>query len=666
MLSIESVALAKTYTDTIKEIVGAGFTPKVVSSLPTTGSSAILYLVKKTSGGSSSNVYDEYLWVDGTYEHIGDTSTAMPIDTQIDAASENPVQNKAIAAALETKVDKVDGKSLTSNDYTDAEKAKVDAIPTDPKYTDTIYDDKDMVDRITAIEAKGLTWDAKQDALTPEVDYVTPAQITDFITKEVDDLTNYRSAADQDVIDTTKVDKITGKGLSTNDYSAADKAKVDAIPANPKYTDTVYDDTTLTERVAAIEGKEDSWDAKQDKLVAKIDYVTPVQIADFITADDVDLSVYRTAENQDKIDATKVDKVSGKGLSTEDFTTELKTKLEEVAAEATKTIVDNTLSDDSVNPVQNKVIKAAIDAKQDPLTPRTDYVIPEQISTFITANVDNLKHYYTVTEIDQKLSDFDASNFVEKEDGKGLSTEDFTTAEKVKLQNIAAYATHIEVDDAFDDNRTNPVQGKVIKVALDNKLDIPTTSISGVSSILAYPGGTQTDTMEFENQTLTTTEAGQSKVPSSFAVSRAIAVATQGIGDATWTQQLFDVSTNKNLLIKMKARNPVGKFSIKFVMYGIGGEWQSGDNVFYSGEIVDINGSWNILTGWKNVPTDCPIYHAGGGTATSWKMYHFKPSDKIDHIRIWYDPSEVDTITFETPLYSFSPITDLMTKLDAE
>lgn len=39
------------------------------------------------------------------------------------------------------KVDKEDGKGLSSNDYTDAEKAKVDAIPNDPKYTDTVYDD---------------------------------------------------------------------------------------------------------------------------------------------------------------------------------------------------------------------------------------------------------------------------------------------------------------------------------------------------------------------------------------------------------------------------------------------------------------------------------------------------------------------------------------------
>lgn len=47
-----------------------------------------------------------------------------------------------------------------------------------------------------------------------------------------------------------KVDKVTGKGLSTNDYDNAAKAKVDAIPSNPKYTDTVYDDTEIREEIA--------------------------------------------------------------------------------------------------------------------------------------------------------------------------------------------------------------------------------------------------------------------------------------------------------------------------------------------------------------------------------------------------------------------------------
>jgi hypothetical protein len=42
--------------------------------------------------------------------------------------------------------------------------------------------------------------------------------------------------------------------------------------------------------------------------------------------------------------AEKVDKAEGKGLSTEDYTTEEKQKLTGIEAEATKTIVDSTLT----------------------------------------------------------------------------------------------------------------------------------------------------------------------------------------------------------------------------------------------------------------------------------------------------------------------------------
>ncbi len=37
-----------------------------------------------------------------------------------------------------------------------------------------------------------------------------------------------------------KVDKVPGKGLSANNYDNIAKNKVNAIPSNPKYTDTTY------------------------------------------------------------------------------------------------------------------------------------------------------------------------------------------------------------------------------------------------------------------------------------------------------------------------------------------------------------------------------------------------------------------------------------------
>ena len=62
--------------------------------------------------------------------------------------------------------------------------------------------------------------------------------------------------------------------------------------------------------------------------------------------------------------ANKVDKVSGKGLSTNDFTNDDKAKLDGIEDGANKTIVDSSLSSNSTNPVQNKVVNEKIEILQ--------------------------------------------------------------------------------------------------------------------------------------------------------------------------------------------------------------------------------------------------------------------------------------------------------------
>ena len=122
------------------------------------------------------------------------------------------------------------------------------------------------------VAAKGFTKNtgtySKPAGGIPKADLAAEVQTSlgkaDTALQKHQSLAAYRTAAAQDAIDNGKVDKVTDKGLSSNDYTAAAKAKVDAIPANPKYTDTVYDDTALKERVATIEGKESAWDAKSD------------------------------------------------------------------------------------------------------------------------------------------------------------------------------------------------------------------------------------------------------------------------------------------------------------------------------------------------------------------------------------------------------------------
>lgn len=64
----------------------------------------------------------------------------------------------------------------------------------------------------------------------------------------------------------------------------------------------------------------------------------------------------------------KVDKETGKGLSTNDYTTAEKTKLAGIETGANNTVVDSVMSSSSTNPVQNRIINTALAGKQDNLT----------------------------------------------------------------------------------------------------------------------------------------------------------------------------------------------------------------------------------------------------------------------------------------------------------
>ena len=91
-------------------------------------------------------------------------------------------------AALDTKVDKVPGKGLSTNDFTTAEKNKLASI------TGTSAGDQDLSG------------------------YATTSQ-----------LATKANAADVTTSLATKVDKVIGKDLSTNDYTTAEKTKLAAI-----------------------------------------------------------------------------------------------------------------------------------------------------------------------------------------------------------------------------------------------------------------------------------------------------------------------------------------------------------------------------------------------------------------------------------------------------
>lgn len=155
-----------------------------------------------------------------------------------------------------------------------------------------------------------------------------------------------------------------------------------------------------------------------------------------IAAKETDLSKYYTKEEVDQKDSaldTRVTTLEGQAHThdnkavldgtTASFTTEEKQKLAGIAEGANNITVDDSLNQDSTNPVQNKVIYNAL------------------------------------------------GNKVDKAEGKQLSTEDYTTPEKQKLAGIETGANKTVVDDALNSESANPVQNKVVNAALGNKVD---------------------------------------------------------------------------------------------------------------------------------------------------------------------------------------------------
>ena len=81
-----------------------------------------LYLVGLVSEAQKA----EYVYTaNDTWELMG--YNTIVIDSSLSTTSENPVQNKVITTALNDKVNTETGKGLSTNDYTNAEKASVAA-----------------------------------------------------------------------------------------------------------------------------------------------------------------------------------------------------------------------------------------------------------------------------------------------------------------------------------------------------------------------------------------------------------------------------------------------------------------------------------------------------------------------------------------------------------
>jgi len=275
------------------------------------------------------------------------------------------------------------------------------------------------------------------------------------------DLDTKLSTVDANLSLATKVDKVSGKQLSTNDFTSAEKTKLAAI-------------------IGTNTGDQD--------------------LSSFVTTNALALKANTTDVNNGL--ATKVDKVSGKDLSTNDYTTTEKTKLAAITGSNTG---DQDLS--SLATTTSVALKANASDLTSGLATKVDKASGKDLSTndYTTTEKTKLAAITGSNTGDQDLSALASNtalalkanaadltsglaNKVDKETGKELSSNDYTSAEKTKLAAITGSNTGDQ-----DLSSLASIASVALKAPLENPVFTGTPSLpSGTIAITQAPADNST------------------------------------------------------------------------------------------------------------------------------------------------------------------------------
>ena len=356
-------------------------------------------------------------------------ATKTTVDTALDAASENPVQNKAVKAALDGKLSKSGGEvsgelSLTGGITVGRTKT----------YTGVhLYKDGEGV-------AKMTSGNADVD------DHVTMARL---------------KIADP-----------------TEDDDAATKAYVDGKAAGSSAVR--YDEAQTLEFAQKLQARNNIGAAAEEYPQFR-GYATLTPV-DAQSGTGVGLSVTRDGNNY-MLDITDVNEgnptlltgvktptdANANAAATVEY---VKAKIAEAAASG-GVDVDNALSATSTNPVQNKVVTAALTGKAG--TAVATQSANGLMSKADKAKLDGIASGATQVTIDSAMS------------GSSNNPVANHVVKQYVDDKVAAAGSGITVDAALDATSTNPVQNKAVKAAIDAKAD--KTALDGK---LDKAGGTLT------------------------------------------------------------------------------------------------------------------------------------------------------------------------------
>lgn len=249
---------------------------------------------------------------------------------------------------------------------------------------------------------------------------------------------------------------------------------------------------------------------------------------DHLMASDLALKV--AIENLDLLVASKVDKEAGKGLSTNDFTTLEKTKLEnlepiyligsglnldpttgKLSATGMDIPIDTALNPTSVNPVQNQAIAVPMAALQGSVAGVKLEI--SQLSASMLAKADK-------AEIPTKLSELTNDEDFVSDSSYVHTDENFTSAEKTSLAQIplsisqlqASLLTKAPQSSTYSKSEVDQMISAISSLKIEVVSALPTTDISQTTIYLVPKSGLFTDNVYDEYINLDGTTAGWEKI----------------------------------------------------------------------------------------------------------------------------------------------------------
>ena len=369
--------------------------------------------------------------------------TALTFDNAPTEGSTNPVASGGVYTALAGKVDKVSGKQLSTNDYTTAEREKLSALPTNDKLTSDFAAKQNNITGGTTgqilkkksntdgdfewgdntgsgVPAGGTTGQVlrKHSSTDQDVEWSDIPEVpSGGATGQV--LTKH-SSADGDFEWQTPA----GSGdMLKSIYDTDDDGKVDAaenadtvnnhtvlsdVPADAKFTDTVYDDTEVR---SLINGKISSTEKGANSGVATLDSsgkVPASQLPSYV--DDVINGYYNNLNDTFYEDISYTTPITPEE---DKIYIDLSTNKEYRWSGAVYVTINPSLA-------LGEVIGTAYEGSKG-----------KAVTDAVTA-IKNGSELDSFSDVEGALS-----NKVDKVTGKQLSTEDFTTLEKTKLSGIS-------------------------------------------------------------------------------------------------------------------------------------------------------------------------------------------------------------------------------------